>query len=365
MAWTPFQIGDVTLQHRVVLAPLTRGRASLSTKHERTSVPNELMNTYYTERATPGGLLISEASPVSVRASGLPGIPGMFTEEQQEAWKPIVASVHAKGGVFFGQLWHQGRTTHSNATGQLPESASSIPVDGSVMWSGVELAPFEAPKAMTHEDITATQTDFFHHSNINQRTDEYGGSPENRCRFTLETVDKVCAAVGSGRVGVRLTPFGLFNQTHGEKRIEQWTYLCKELSTRNLAYVHMVEPRFDEFKGAGEKALALSDMSLDQDISLAPFRAVLAKTPLISAGGFGPDNFEEGVENGSYDLVAFGRFFVANPDLVERLKNKEPLYKWDRSRFYGPFEDNAIGYTVHPTRVLAASTDRLKAQLAA
>ncbi|WWD19945.1 hypothetical protein CI109_104418 [Kwoniella shandongensis] len=205
--------------------------------------------------------------------------------------------------------------------------------------------------------------DQFHHSNINQRTDEYGGSIENRCRFTLETVDQISAAIGSARLGVRLSPFGLFNQTHGEKRMEQWTYLCNELSKRNVAYVHMIEPRFDEFKGASEKALALSEMSLDQDISLAPFRKALGKTPLMSAGGFGPDNYEEGIVNGSYDLIAFGRYFVANADLVERLKSKEPLYKWDRTRFYGPFEDNEVGYTVHPKRELASSSDRLKGQL--
>nr|XP_031860299.1 uncharacterized protein CI109_004183 [Kwoniella shandongensis]KAA5527371.1 hypothetical protein CI109_004183 [Kwoniella shandongensis] len=322
MPWTPLQIGDVTLAHRVVLAPLTRGRATISTIHSRTSVPNDLMKVYYTERATPGGLLISEATPVSVRASGFPGVPGTFTEEQQEAWRPIVGGVHAKGSVFFAQLWHQGRNTHSSVIGQQPESASAVPMDGSVMWSGVEPLPFEAPKAMSKEDIAATQRDFvnaarnareigfdgveihagngylfdqFHHSNINQRTDEYGGSIENRCRFTLETVDQISAAIGSARLGVRLSPFGLFNQTHGEKRMEQWTYLCNELSKRNVAYVHMIEPRFDEFKGASEKALALSEMSLDQDISLAPFRKALGKTPLMSAGGFGPDNYEEGI----------------------------------------------------------------------
>ncbi|WWD19946.1 hypothetical protein CI109_104419 [Kwoniella shandongensis] len=160
MPWTPLQIGDVTLAHRVVLAPLTRGRATISTIHSRTSVPNDLMKVYYTERATPGGLLISEATPVSVRASGFPGVPGTFTEEQQEAWRPIVGGVHAKGSVFFAQLWHQGRNTHSSVIGQQPESASAVPMDGSVMWSGVEPLPFEAPKAMSKEDIAATQRDF-------------------------------------------------------------------------------------------------------------------------------------------------------------------------------------------------------------
>ncbi|OCF36050.1 hypothetical protein I316_01922 [Kwoniella heveanensis BCC8398] len=388
-AWTPFRMGDIELSHRVVLAPLTRNRATKSDKYPSTWVPNDLMKEYYEQRATPGGLLITEATPVSLRASGYPGVPGWFTPEQPSAWIPIIDSVHAKGGYIFAQLWHQGRTTHSMYSGHQPESASATPVEGNLRIKNAEMdqkeVAYETPKEMTVEDIQRTQEEFvsaalkarevgfdgieihagngylfdqFHHSNINTRTDQYGGSFPNRCRFTLETVTKLCSAIGANKVAVRLTPFGLFNQTFGEKRVEQWTYLCEELSKFGLAYVHMVEPRFDEFKSAAEK------QSFLEAISLQPFREVLGSTPLMVAGGYGPDNLHEGIQKGEHDLVAFGRYYTANPDLVSRLKSGEPLYKWDRSRFYGPFEDNEIGYTVFPKREYASDQDRLKAQLA-
>ncbi|WVQ94021.1 hypothetical protein IAU59_001099 [Kwoniella sp. CBS 9459] len=406
-AWTPLRIGDIELSHRVVLAPLTRNRATKSDNYPLTWFPSDLMKEYYEQRATPGGLLISEATPVSLRASGYPGVPGWFTPEQPPAWIPIVQAVHTKGGFFFAQLWHQGRTTHSMYSGHQPESSSATPVDGSLRKAGAEGVPYEVPKAMTVEDIEKTQDEFvsaalkarevgfdgieihagngylfdqFHHSNINTRTDQYGGSIENRCRFTLETVTKLCAAIGPSKVAVRLTPFGLFNQTLGEKRIEQWTYLCEELGKFGLAYVHMIEPRFDEFKSAAEKQSFLEGMAVASAVakssnianpsaavdtlSLQPFREVLGGTPLMVAGGYGPDNLHEGIQRGDHDLVAFGRYYVANPDLVSRLKSGEPLYKWDRSRFYGPFEDNEVGYTVFPTREYASDKDRLKPQLA-
>ncbi|WVR08415.1 hypothetical protein IAU60_005470 [Kwoniella sp. DSM 27419] len=390
-AWTPIQLGDVQLSHRVVLAPLTRCRATKSKVYPSTWVPNDLMKQYYTERATPGGLLISEASPVSLRASGMPGIPGWFTPEQRAAWIPIVEAVHAKGAIFFTQLWHQGRTTHSSLIGQAPESSASTPMQGMYGKPGQQSIPYDTPHGMTVEEIQATQDDFvkaalasreagfdgleihagngylfdqFHHSNINTRTDAYGGSIANRCRFTLETVDKLCAAIGPGRLGVRLSPYGLFNQAEGEDRLEQWTYLCEKLSHYGLAYVHLIEPRFDEFKSASEKEASLQSMSKGIKVSLAPFRKVLGDTLIISAGGWGPNNLSEGIVDGSHDLVAFGRFFVANPDLVARLQTGQPLYKWDRSRFYGPFDDNEVGYTTFPQREFANATDGLKAQLA-
>ncbi|WWC62257.1 uncharacterized protein I303_104853 [Kwoniella dejecticola CBS 10117] len=393
--WCPIKIGDCQLSHRVVLAPLTRNRGTKSSQHDHTWVPNELMKEYYSLRATPGGLLISEATPVSLRASGLYGIPGNFTPEQQAGWKTIVSTVHAKGGYMFNQLWHQGRTTHSGLIGgQTPESSSDVPIDGMFQWNGLSARPYEVPRAMSKKDILDTQADFvqaaknamlvgfdgievhggngylfdqFLHSNINTRTDEYGGSSKNRCRFVLETIEKLCDAIGPQKVAIRLTPFGLFGQTYGSDRLEQWSYLCAELSKFGLAYVHLIEPRFDELKSAGEKQIALKDMveSGSEDISLLPFRKALCDhTPIITAGGFGPDNMSESIKYGVSDLVAFGRYFVANPDLIDRLKNGEPLYKWDRSRFYGPFDDNELGYTVFKERHIAEKGDILKAQLA-
>lgn len=189
------------------------------------------------------------------------------------------------------------------------------------------------------------------------------GDLKRRCRFTLETVEKLCAAIGPRRVAVRLSPYGLFNEANGEQRLEQWTYLCSELSKFGLAYVHCIEPRFDEIRSAAEKALALGGMQ-EGEISLKPFRQALGRTPLLSAGGFNPENCNEGIAKGEHDLVAFGRFFVSTPDLVDRLRQNLPLYRWDRSRFYGPFDDNEVGYTVHLKREFAKEGDSARAQLA-
>lgn len=222
---------------------------------------------------------LTDVSPVSVRASGKPGVPGLFTDEQQAGWRPIVDAVHAKEGVFFAQLWHQGRNTHSLISGQQPLSASAVAIDGTMRWNDQDV-PFEIPKAMTKDEIEETQDEYaaaaararavgfdgvelhggngylfdqFLHDNseypdtgtmepahsrlVNIRDDEYGGNIQNRCRFLLETVDKVAAAIGSGRLAVRLTPFGLFNGAQGSQRVEQWRYLCSELDKKQLAYV--------------------------------------------------------------------------------------------------------------------------------
>ncbi|BGP12766.1 hypothetical protein JCM10213_007281 [Rhodosporidiobolus nylandii] len=380
--FSPFTLGGgaIHLKHRAVLAPLTRNRASPSSTVERTYVPNDLMVEYYSQRATEGGLLISEATPVSLVASGMPGIPNLFTDESVEGWKKVISAVKAKGGLFFFQLWHQGRNAHSSASGIHPVSSSPVAItDAPHGWRGLPTLPFEVPHALTTEEIAATQQDFvnaakrameagadgveihaangylfdqFHHDNINQRTDSYGGSIENRNRFTLETVDKICAAIGASRFGVRLAPFGMFNQTRGSQRQEQWTALCGELNKRGLAYIHLIEPRFDELKSEAEKMSALGENNpMDQlELSLRPYREACADTPVIAAGGYNDKNFNERL-GADHDLVAFGRYFCSNGDLVERLRTGQKLFPYDRSRFYGPFPDNEVGYTVHPLQL--------------
>ncbi|GAA5994959.1 alkene reductase [Rhodotorula paludigena] len=380
--FTPFTLGGgaIELKHRVVMAPLTRNRGTKSEKHDRTWIANDLMRHYYEERATDGGMLISEATPVSLEASGMPGVPGTFTDEQLESWKPVTAAVKAKGGVFFAQLWHQGRNTASVLTGSRIVSASDVPItDAKFGWRGLNPKPFEAPHALTIDEVRATQDDFaraagrareagfdgvelhaangylfdqFHHTNVNLRDDIYGGSIENRNRFTLETVDKVIAAVGADRVGVRLAPFGMFNQVRGEQRQEQWTALCEELGKKGLAYVHFIEPRFDELQSEAEKLANLdaNNPLASLEVSLRPYREALGpSTPVIAAGNYNGSNMNDGL-GAEHDLVAFGRYFCSNEDLVERLRTGAPLWHYNRSRFYGPFPDNEIGYTVHPER---------------
>ncbi|GAA6032721.1 hypothetical protein JCM8097_000759 [Rhodosporidiobolus ruineniae] len=374
--FTPFTLGGGTIElsHRIVMAPLTRNRATPSEKHART------MAQYYGERATEGGLIISEATPVSLVASGCSGVPGIFTDEQVEGWKKITAAVHAKGGLIFQQLWHQGRNAHSSASGLQPVSSSAVPITDSMhMRPGLPVEPFEVPHPLTVEEIAATQEDFvkgalrsreagfdgieihaangylfdqFQHDNINQRTDQYGGSIENRNRFTIETVDKIIAAIGADRFGVRLAPFGLFNQTRGTQREEQWTALTKALSNKGLAYLHFIEPRFDELRTEADKMAELgqSNSLANIEVSLKPYREASVPTPVIAAGGYNYTNMNDGL-GAEHDLVAMGRYFTSNADLVDRLRTGKKLFGYDRSRFYGPFEDNEIGYTVHPGQV--------------
>ncbi|EIN04454.1 FMN-linked oxidoreductase, partial [Punctularia strigosozonata HHB-11173 SS5] len=395
--FTSLDVGSLHLKHRVVLAPLTRNRATPSTTHLRTWFPNELLVEHYTQRATAGGLLISEAmhvmiavpddlayltpiySPVSLRASGALGVPGLWTDEQLDGWKRVTEAVHAQGAYIICQLWHQGRQTHSRVTGLDTWSSSAVAITGSEHGGG-ESVPYERPHPMSAEEIALTHDEYvntalrallagfdgvevhaangylpdqFHHSNVNQRGDQYGGSYQNRCRFTVELVTKLCGAIGKERVGVRLAPFGLFNEVNGKERVVQWTYLCSELSKRGIAYVHMIEPRFDEWKSEIEKIDILLHAADDMGVahessipSLKPFRAAIRPpTKLIVAGGYNWINCWDGIDRGDHDAVAFGRYFTSNPDLVERLRTGQRLRRYDRSTFYGPFPDPAYGYT--------------------
>ncbi|KAF8972559.1 hypothetical protein BDZ97DRAFT_1781622 [Flammula alnicola] len=388
--FTPLVLGAFKLEHRVVLAPLTRNRGTKSQKHSRTWYPNQLNVEYYTQRATHAGLLISEATPTSIQASGMPGVPGIFTDEQKAGWMKVVDAVHAQGGVFIMQLWHQGRNTHSRVTGTHTLSSSTTRItESQYRWRSAPTEDWEVPKEMTQEDIDMVKKEYveaakaarevgfdgievhgangylpdqFLHSNSNTRTDTYGGTPENRCRFLLELVTDLGNAIGFDRVGVRLSPFGYFNQTRGKGRLYQWTYLCKELSKLNLAYVHLVEPRFDEVRSEQDKLLALTSSSsaseppefTEDQLTLQPFRAALGRTPCIVAGGYNPSNCWEGIERGDHDAIAFGRYFTSNADLVDRLRTGKPFARYDRSRFYGPFPDNEVGYTVHLNQQFAS-----------
>lgn len=188
-------------------------------------------------------------------------------------------------------------------------------------------------------------------SNINKRTDDYGGTPEKRCRFVFELMAALAEAVGGDEnLAIRLTPFGLFNQTRSEQRQHTWGHLCTELKRRHpgLSYVSFVEPRYEQIFSEAEKVAFLDSWGL-KTVDLSQFRAIWGATPFLSAGGFDDLNSWGVVESGRYDAIAYGRWFVSNPDLVERLRRGLPLTPYDRSRFYGPFEDPTIGYTDYPT----------------
>ncbi|KAJ6029475.1 hypothetical protein N7499_000623 [Penicillium canescens] len=382
--------GKITLQHRVVHAPLTRNRgeplkASTPENPNRIWVPGDLMVEYYSQRATEGGLMISEGIPPSLESNGMPGVPGLFIPEQARGWKRVVDAVHAKGGFIFCQLWHAGRATIPQMTGSpavcpsasvwdSPTECYSHPPEGS---TSPVLYAKHPPVEMTVEHIQKTIADYcaaaktaieigfdgveihagngylpeqFLSSNINKREDGYGGTPEKRCQFVFELMSAVAATVGEENLSIRLSPFGLFNQARGEQRLETWSYLCEGLkkSLPALSYVSFIEPRYEQIFDVETKDKFLESWGL-ADVTLDRFRQIFGSTPFFSGGGWNEENSWGVVESGKYDGMVYGRYYISNPDFVRRLKEKLPLTPYDRTRFYGPFEDNAFHYIDYPT----------------
>uniref|UniRef100_A0A093X6J0 12-oxophytodienoate reductase 1 n=1 Tax=Talaromyces marneffei PM1 TaxID=1077442 RepID=A0A093X6J0_TALMA len=258
----------------------------------------------------------------------MPGVPGLFTQEQADGWRKVVDAVHEKGGYIYCQLWHAGRATIPQISGSHPVSASAS------VWDSPD-------ECYSHIPV-----------------DEYGGSPEKRCRFVLELMDEVAKRIGEGSLAIRLSPFGLFNQARSEQRLETWTYLCKSLKHAHpaLSYVSFVEPRYEQIFSYEEKGKFLASWGLP-DVTLDGFREIFGDTPFFSAGGWNDANSWGVIESGKYDALLYGRYFISNPDLVTRLKDGIPLAAYDRTRFYGPFEDNTIGYTDYPVAKEITSAD--------
>jgi N-ethylmaleimide reductase len=367
--FSPLQVGDLQLSHRVVLAPLTRLRST-----QPGDVPNALNAEYYAQRSTEGGLLISEATQISRQGKGYPGAPGIHSAEQVEGWRLVTEAVHAKGGLIFLQLWHVGRSSHTSLhpeTG-LPVSASAIAIaDGSkALTPEFQQVAFETPRALETAELPGIVKDYscaavnalaagfdgveIHSANgylldqfledtTNHRTDQYGGSIENRARLLLEVTDAVVEVWGKGRVGVRLSPYGKFNDMGDSDPVALFSYVLEQLSSRGVAYAHLVEPRVGS---AGAGAPIDNSAPLTSHVFRKAFPGVL-----ISAGGYTGESAEETVEDGYADAIAFGRLFIANPDLPERIRLHAPLNTPDRSTFYG---GTAKGYTDYPA--LAAET---------
>ena len=361
--FSPLQVGELQLAHRVVLAPLTRMRST-----QPGDVPNALNAAYYGQRASKGGLLITEATQISRQGKGYPAAPGIHSAGQVEGWKLVTEAVHAKGGLIFLQLWHVGRISHSSLhpeTG-LPVSASAIaPADGKMAFTAeFKQVPFETPRALELDELPGIVADYkraaenakaagfdgveIHSANgylldqfledkTNHRTDAYGGSIENRARLLLEVVEAVTSVWGKGRVGVRLSPFGAFSDMGDSDPETHFSYVLEKLSQRGIAYAHLVEPRVGS-AGSGDPI----DDSKPRTSHI--FRKAF-KGVLISAGGYTAAAADETVADGYADAVAFGRLFIANPDLPERFRADAPLNTPDRRTFYGGTE---TGYTDYP-----------------
>jgi N-ethylmaleimide reductase len=357
----PLTLGDLQLPNRVIMAPLTRMRAQ-----QPGNIPHALNAEYYAQRVS-AGLIISEATQISPQGQGYPATPGIHSPEQVVGWKVVTDAVHAKGGRMFLQLWHVGRISHSSLqpNGGLPVAPSAIACgEGNTFTSTWQQVPFEIPHALNATEIDAVVGDFIHaaknakeagfdgvevhgangylldqflHDGANKRDDIYGGSIENRARLLLRVVDETINVWGKGRVGVRLSPYGTFNDMHDSNPQALFTYVIEQLDQRGIAYVHLIEPRATS---AGGNDSVAQDAPSTSKLFRAAFKGVL-----ISAGGYTADNTTDVLESGQVDAVAFGRLYIANPDLPERLRAGSKLNSYNRATFYGGAEK---GYTDYP-----------------
>ncbi|KAF3447391.1 hypothetical protein FNV43_RR12577 [Rhamnella rubrinervis] len=353
---TPYKMGNFNLSHRVVLAPLTRQRSY-------GNVPQPHAILYYSQRTSNGGLLMTEATGVSDTAQGYPETPGIWTKEQVEAWKPIVDAVHAKGGVFFCQIWHVGRVSNSDfqPNGQAPISCTDKPLAPQIRRNGIDVAQFTPPRRLRTDEIPGIVNDFrlaarnameagfdgveIHGANgylidqflkdqVNDRTDKYGGSLENRCRFALEIVEAIVDEIGADKVGIRLSPFADYMESGDSNPNALGLHMVQSLNKYGILYCHVIEPRMK----LAYKVFECSD-------SLLPMRKAFNGT-FIAVGGYSREDGNKAVAENRADLVAYGRLFLANPDLPKRFELNAPLNKYNRDTFYTP--DPVLGYTDYP-----------------
>jgi len=361
--FSPLKVGPYQLEHRVVMAPLTRMRA------EKPSLaPRPLNAEYYAQRAAPGGLLIAEASPVMASGVGNPGVPGIFSAQQVRGWRGVVEAVHAKGGLIFLQLWHVGRASHSSyqAGGVLPVAPSAVPISPPLMTmtDGGKPQPYETPRALETDEVEGVVESFrqgainareagfdgveihgangylieqFLQSKTNLRTDRYGGSIENRARFLMEIVHAVTGVWGADRVGVRLSPYGVANDSGEADPMPLYSHVVASLDKLGLAYLHFIEPRAS---GAGRAEVNHQNVPS----AMVLFRPLWSGV-LMTAGNFTGETAEAAIAAGHADAIAFGRIFISNPDLPRRLRHGYPLAPYNRATFYG---GETTGYTDYP-----------------
>jgi N-ethylmaleimide reductase len=361
--FSPVKIGAYQLTHRLVMAPLTRMRA------EKPSLaPRPLNAEYYAQRATPGGLIVAEASPVTATGFGNPGVPGIYTEQQIAGWHKVVDAVHAKGGVIFLQLWHVGRVSHSSFQpgGALPVAPSAVPISSEfkAMTADGKVVDYETPRALETSEIPAMVDAYrvgaknalkagfdgveihgangylieqFLQSRSNLRTDQYGGSIENRVRFLMEVTQAAIEVWGADRVGVRLSPYGIANGSGEADPMPLYSHAIKSLDKLGLAYLHFIEPRSS---GAGR-----AEVNHQNVPSAMVLYRPMWSGKLISAGGFTGEAADAAIAAGHADAIAFGRIFISNPDLPRRLQHGYPLTPYNRATFYGGEEN---GYTDYP-----------------
>lgn len=354
LLFQPYEIGDLRLKNRIVMAPMTRRRAANG------FTANDLTALYYEQRAT-AGLIISEGSQISPQGYGYMNSPGIYSIEQIEGWKLVTEAVHSKGGLIFIQLWHVGRISHPllQPEGNLPVAPSAIKPKGTIATPEGN-SEMVTPRALNIPEIQGIIEDYrnaaanalkagfdgveihgangylidqFIQSGANHRIDQYGGSIKNRCRFALEVIEAVLSEWPEFKVGIRLSPSGLNFGIYDQEPIKTFSYLINELNHYKLAFLHLNEPSLpvDHLPNYLKK--------------VTPFYREVYKGNLITCGGYGNESAQAILDQEQADLVAFGKPFISNPDLVHRLKNNIPFTPWDVNTFYSP---GVQGYTDYP-----------------
>ncbi len=346
---SPYKLGDLELKNRMVMAPMTRSRALAR------NIPNPLAETYYVQRAS-AGLIVTEASQVSPQGQGYIRTPGIHSSEQVEAWRKITNAVHKAGGRVFLQLWHVGRISHPDFhSGALPVAPSAIAADGEVFTvRGPQ--KMVAPRALERAEIPGVVEQFrkgaanaksagfdgvelhgangylldqFTRDGTNKRTDEYGGSIENRVRFPLEVTDAVISIWGADRVGYRISPNGAFNSMSDSNPVATFSHLTEQLDARKIGYLHVVDP-----------------LTAGGPARVTPLLRRKFRGTYVVNGGFSADAANSAIAHGETDLVAFGVPFIANPDLPQRFATDAPLNAADPATFY---QGEEKGYVDYPT----------------
>ncbi len=350
----PLQVGALTLPNRMVMAPLTRGRSGVD------RVPNDLMREHYVQRSQ-AGLLITEATSISEEGLGWDQSPGIYTDAQQEGWRNVVEGVHAAGGKIYLQLWHVGRASHPDfqPDGQLPVSSSAVKPAGEIHTPNGK-KPYVTPRALEAEEIPRLIQDYvaaterakaagfdgvevhsangylldqFLRDGVNQRTDHYGGSLENRARLLLEVVDAVVKTWSADRIGVRLSPLNQFNDITDSDPTKTFTYAAEKLNAFGLAYLHVMEP------------ITENHIMYAPGEPVAPHIRKVFTGPLMLNGGYDAETGAEAIASGAAEFISYGIPFIANPDLPERYRLGASLNDPDVDTFY---THDAKGYTDYP-----------------
>jgi len=349
----PIKLGNASIKNSMAMAPMTRSRASIE------GVVGASTVLYYTQRAS-AGLIISEAVNISKQATGSPFTPGIYTQEQIDAWKKVTQAVHENGGTIYAQLWHTGRVGHSLVkNGELPVAPSAIAIQGQQHFTMEGMKEYETPKALSIEEILQIIQDYkqaaknaveagfdgvelhaafgylpnqFLAESANQRTDQYGGNIENRNRFVLEVMQEIVAAIGDNKVGIRLSPTSTYNNMTHQQPVEQFTSLIEHLNQLPLAYVHIMKVPFpvDQFP--------------QYPIDAVETFGKISKHPVIANCGYTRETGEAELQKGIAKIIAYGTLFLANPDLPKRFEINAELNQADRATMYGGQDQGYIDY---------------------